>query len=576
MTDILTAALRLAALGYHVFPIAPGGKEPLGALVPSGHLDATTDAVTIQQWWALYPDANIGEGLTASELVVVAPDCPERLADFERRGLPATMVVQSGGGEGHRHYYYRRPAGCPQLRICKSQDYDVISDGYAIAAPSITNGPYTLLTDLVAVEDLPAAPAWVVAMLTNEQQRRDALPVLDAGGDDEPPVRLSPEACKRWTGTYYVKKRDGTPDRSESLWVIAKDLARAGAMPRTIARALLERDAALGWKKYAIRSDSAARALRDAVKACAEVAAEGTPTSDPMPAAQPHGRDAAADLNTCQDTVAELRRELAAERAEAEQLRRRVAQLEEQLSMQTQVLYNPNMTPAEALVALSLANEVAYQLEHGEHDGRRVKIRLDTLTKPTREYVDPETGEIIETRQYVNPDATLGTQRSISKATTSRVLERFENAGLLTRTYATRPGRNGQPAKDLYVELADSPEVFRRRALTINMQREKRHGGSLPKDQRPAPCLIHPYADIIVHRTAECAECHAPLGQLLDEVIPASGDPFQHETGSPLASTVDVASTSSTMQRPLARSQPQRAADTQAFTYPALGGHGDT
>src|SRR5579871_376268 len=63
----LEAALRYAELGYRVFPCAPGDSNPL---TEHGFYDATTDAVQIERWWSLYPDANVA----AAGLLVVDVD----------------------------------------------------------------------------------------------------------------------------------------------------------------------------------------------------------------------------------------------------------------------------------------------------------------------------------------------------------------------------------------------------------------------------------------------------------------------------------------------------------------------
>jgi hypothetical protein len=50
------AALAYAQWGFRVFPLAPGGKQPL----VKWSTEATTDEETIKRWWETYPSANIG------------------------------------------------------------------------------------------------------------------------------------------------------------------------------------------------------------------------------------------------------------------------------------------------------------------------------------------------------------------------------------------------------------------------------------------------------------------------------------------------------------------------------------
>jgi hypothetical protein len=98
---MMDVALDYARRGICVFPLS--GKRPR---TERGYKDATTNVPTIRKWWATWPTANIGIALAASRLVVVGPDSPDWLSEFEKRGLPPTFVVQTGGGHGHRHYYY--------------------------------------------------------------------------------------------------------------------------------------------------------------------------------------------------------------------------------------------------------------------------------------------------------------------------------------------------------------------------------------------------------------------------------------------------------------------------------------
>lgn len=86
------------------------------------------------------------------------------------------MAAQSGSGAAHRHAYYRLPDGGPVHRLCVAHEYDILSNGYVIAPPSITTGPYTWLTLLWPVGDLPEAPAWAVNMLLEAKRAADAKP----------------------------------------------------------------------------------------------------------------------------------------------------------------------------------------------------------------------------------------------------------------------------------------------------------------------------------------------------------------------------------------------------------------
>ena len=73
-STIKHAALSYARKGWKVFPISPNLKTPLAALAPQGHKNASSDQTTIEQWWSVYPNSNIGLNLEASGLVCVDVD----------------------------------------------------------------------------------------------------------------------------------------------------------------------------------------------------------------------------------------------------------------------------------------------------------------------------------------------------------------------------------------------------------------------------------------------------------------------------------------------------------------------
>jgi hypothetical protein len=104
---------------------------------------------------------------------------------------------------------------------------------------------------------------------------------LDAGGDDEPPVRLDAWGLAIWRGERPLRTSAGTVDRSRTLYALACVLARAGATAGTIAAALAERDRALGLDKYARRRDGGAAYRRMAARAAQEcqAVAAGSPAS---------------------------------------------------------------------------------------------------------------------------------------------------------------------------------------------------------------------------------------------------------------------------------------------------------
>lgn len=271
----LDAALLYALLEWPVIPLhtpdAGGicdcpkhGECPKPGKHPrtmNGLKDATTDERKVRRYWAMWPNANIGVDLAAAGLVDIAPDSLEWFAEFIARGLPNTLTFNSGGGEGHRHHLYRRPAGCAIYRLTETEKFDLLSAGYAVMPPSLHQSGLTyewLPPGFPLTPPALPAPAWAVQLLDTRGGRPQGT--TDVADDPEaPPVHLIGEALQRWSGRLYETKPGGGLDRSFSLWRIAVDLLEAGLQPRFVEQQLAERDIALGWEKFAGRRDASVR-----------------------------------------------------------------------------------------------------------------------------------------------------------------------------------------------------------------------------------------------------------------------------------------------------------------------------
>ncbi len=188
--DLLGAALAYSERGWPVFPCEPGGKRPLGALVPHGLKDATTDAAIIREWWGKCPTANTGlpTGQAFDVLDVDRPK-PGQPADgqvtlwelvAEHGPLPAgpTVLTPSDG----LHLYFAPTGLGNRAGLRPGLDYRGVG-GYVLAPPSVLadGTAYTwLTTPLTGVwaedRDDPdpdpadgpmflSAPAWLVELL---------------------------------------------------------------------------------------------------------------------------------------------------------------------------------------------------------------------------------------------------------------------------------------------------------------------------------------------------------------------------------------------------------------------------
>ncbi|HYW88836.1 MAG TPA: bifunctional DNA primase/polymerase, partial [Chloroflexota bacterium] len=267
------AALSLANDGFYVLPLwwigedgecacrAHGfngtckpGKHPIGNLVPRAHEDASIDPAVITTWWTLHPLANVGIALDKSGLVDIAPDSVVWFAEFVGRGLPLTMHFASGGGSGHEHWLYRR-GDMPAVRINRSGEYDVMSDGYCVAPPSVheSRREYRWIDQVAPID----VPQWVCQFVLEYLTDRDAVlsdePVV-AFETDTPPVKLiTDEQWTTWRG-------ETASDRSNTLVDVARMLSDAGCQDaEVIASALAERDVTLGLNKYSHRRDASRR-----------------------------------------------------------------------------------------------------------------------------------------------------------------------------------------------------------------------------------------------------------------------------------------------------------------------------
>ena len=159
------AALELAEQDFSVFPVhwimgngkcscgkkncSSPGKHPLTG---NGFKSATLDKTQILEWWAKWPDANIGVATGEVSGVLVFDIDPRNGGDdtlkalFEEFGeFPKTLKCETGGGG--QHYYFEMPSLDPEVKLrgTLGKGIDVKHNGgYVIAPPSnhISGGKY--------------------------------------------------------------------------------------------------------------------------------------------------------------------------------------------------------------------------------------------------------------------------------------------------------------------------------------------------------------------------------------------------------------------------------------------------
>jgi hypothetical protein len=164
--------------GFYVFPLKPRDKVPL---TTHGLEDATTDAMTIETWWAKWPNANVG--VRCGTIVVVDEDRPHALEELAYQldeVLPRTRVAITGKG---RHYYFTQPESFKVRNTASklAQGIDTRGEGgYVVAPPSIHPNGHAYTWE---VECDPAPlPAWLAELLRPQENGRKPLgPVKIAG-----------------------------------------------------------------------------------------------------------------------------------------------------------------------------------------------------------------------------------------------------------------------------------------------------------------------------------------------------------------------------------------------------------
>lgn len=204
---MLKAALRYAALGWHVFPLSTTGdiKRPHPCLgKEGGHLHGTTDEEKIRGWWSRYPTAGIGVHCAASGLIVVDIDPrhggPVTLDKLTAEYGPLDSPVMAFTGGGGEHRLFAAPAGlrsAPGRLGPAKGGIDLKFNGYIVLPPSLhPDGPRYRWAEGAApfgnIDLLTYLPTWAL-------DRAGQAPDVNHLDDDDPfredtPVVGLPEA----------------------------------------------------------------------------------------------------------------------------------------------------------------------------------------------------------------------------------------------------------------------------------------------------------------------------------------------------------------------------------------------
>ncbi|RMF23073.1 MAG: DUF3987 domain-containing protein, partial [Deltaproteobacteria bacterium] len=190
---LLDAALRLASLGYRVFPLTPGSKVPLPG--SCGVHDATTDPNKIRMWWTEHPDANIG--LACGDGLLALDVDPGAIAAYGAQEVAALELdwidrPRSRTPRGGFHLFMRAPDGVTLRnsagRLGAGLDLKT-AGGYVVAPPSHVadaakgiDGAYEWVEPLECPpEALPECPSWLAERLReiDGAQRLDIAGIND-------------------------------------------------------------------------------------------------------------------------------------------------------------------------------------------------------------------------------------------------------------------------------------------------------------------------------------------------------------------------------------------------------------
>lgn len=224
-------ALLYAEMGYSVLPLKPGSKEPMGKLVPRGHLDAVRNPQILTDWFRQHPEANLG--ILPPENVLVL--------DLDEPSLLDKLIYEVGEGIGEAprqrtprggyHIFLRiepLPSEGPSLRAWSFPGMDLkgMGKGYVVASPSqVGERVYVWERKLVPPDALPKAPATLLKWLSEAKTR-----VPEGQGGKEARTHVSVprfEALLRG----HCQKVSSAPEGTRHNTLLRSSLSLGGLLP---------------------------------------------------------------------------------------------------------------------------------------------------------------------------------------------------------------------------------------------------------------------------------------------------------------------------------------------------------
>jgi Bifunctional DNA primase/polymerase, N-terminal len=171
---LMGRALRLAELGWQVFPLRPGDKRPLPGFT-NWEKRATTDPGQIIQWWTEAP-YNIGIATGTSGLLVIDCDTSQDTdspqwclvgenVQIAGKALPRTLTVATPNGG--RHLYFSAKGRSLSNSVGKlGRHIDTRGNGgYVVGPGSVLEAGYYRIVSRRSVAELPD---WIADALTQQ------------------------------------------------------------------------------------------------------------------------------------------------------------------------------------------------------------------------------------------------------------------------------------------------------------------------------------------------------------------------------------------------------------------------
>ena len=173
------AAVDYGRLGFRVFPLKPGGKEPQ---IRGWQKAASNSEAAIRVFWSKWPDANIGI-LTGQASGFFVVDIDRRNGGFDtldqlvdaHGSLPITAKQITGNGE---HHLFKCSGPVKTRNNALGNGIDIKGDGgYIVAAPSLhPSGKHYQWA--VQPHNLSFSPDWLLEEFANGNEPAFVLPDL--------------------------------------------------------------------------------------------------------------------------------------------------------------------------------------------------------------------------------------------------------------------------------------------------------------------------------------------------------------------------------------------------------------